>query len=135
MERDTAPAKATFSAAGMAAAFLLGAWCGPALGSSGIDIACDRSDHSLEDATVAANSALAAHTESALAEILDDEAAKVAALADAVAERSIEPVDDGEGSAVEVIPASETPAMITRLPGVSESVLPSFRRQMHRTDI
>ena len=135
MEKETAPARATFSAAGIAAAFLLGSWCGPALAASGIDIACDRSDRSLDNATVTATSTLTAHTESELAEILDDDAVQLPALAEAVTERLEEPAEVSADAEVEAIPATETPAIITRLPGVSDSVLPSFRRQMYRTDI
>ena len=135
MDKETAPAKATFSAAGIAAAFLMGAWCGPAIGASGIDIACDGSSRSLDDVTVATSSSLAAHTESALAEILDDDAVKLPALADAVTNSDVESSDDQEEAAPEAVPASETPAIITRLPAASDSVLPSFRRQMYRTDI
>ena len=135
MEKDTAPAKATFSAAGIAAALVMGAWCGPALGSSGIDIACGKSDGPRDGATIAATSALAAHTESTLAEILDDEAVQLPALAEAVTDSRIESAEGAENAEAEAAPGSETPAIITRLPGVSDSVLPSFRRQMYRTDI
>ena len=106
MDKDTAPAKATFSAAGIAAVLLAGAWCGPAFGSSGID-----------------------------AEILDDDAVEMPILTDAVTRSNIESIEATEETQDETVSGEETPAVITRLPGVSEAVLPSFRRQMYRTDI
>ena len=106
MEKDTAPARAPFSAAGIAAVLLLVAWGGPAFGSSGID-----------------------------AEILDDDAAGMPTLTDAVTRTNIESVEATEESQDEAAPVDENPTIITRLPGVSETVLPSFRRQMYRTDI
>ena len=137
MEKDTAPARATFSAAGIAAALLAGAWCGPAFGSSGIDFACDASERSLAKPPVPAISApaLAAHTESALAEILEEDAAEMPVLADAVSRSDIESIEEADGAQDETASGDDTPAVITRLPGVPEAVLPSFRRQMHRTDI
>lgn len=135
MERDTAPARAAFSAAGIAVTLLMGAWCGPALGSSGIDIACGSSDRPLHDPTIAASAALAAHTESTLAEILDDETVQLPTLAEAVTDTRIESTEEAEDAETETTLGTETPAIITRLPGVSDSVLPSFRRQMYRTDI
>lgn len=135
MEKDTAPAISGFSAARIAAAVLVGSWCVPALGSSGIDIACDATERSLGDTAVAARPALAAHTETALAEILDDDAIELPTSAETVTRSNIESVEESVAAGNDAVPASETPAIITRLPGVSDTVLPSFRRQMYRTDI
>ena len=137
MEKDTAPATATFSAAGIAAVLLAGAWCGPAFGSSGIDFGCDSSERALAEPPAVANlsPALAANTESALAEILDDDAVKMPVLTDAVTRSNIDSVEETEALQDDTTSDEETPAVVTRLPGVSEAVLPSFRRQMYRTDI
>lgn len=135
MERDTAPVKATFSAAGIAAAVMMGSWCGPALGSIGTDIDCDASERRLGEAAIAATPALAAHTETALADIFDDDPATLPAMPETVTKSKVEPADEAATAEDAALQDSETPMMITRLPGVSDTVLPSFRRQMYRTDI
>ena len=135
MEKDTAPVKATFSAAGIVAVVMMGSWCGPALGSIGIDIACDASERPLREAAIAATPALVAHTETALAEILDDDSATLPAMPEAVTKSKVEPADEAGTAEDAALQDSDTPMMITRLPGVSDTVLPSFRRQMYRTDI
>lgn len=135
MGKDTAPVRATLSAAGIAAVVMMGSWCGPALGSIGVDGACDAAERASGDTAVAATLALAAHTETALAEILDDDAGTPPAMPEAVTKSKVEPVEESATAEDAALPDSDTPMMITRLPGVSDSVLPSFRRQMYRTDI
>jgi len=105
VEKDTAPAKVTFSAAGIAAILVVGAWGGPAFGSSGVDT-----------------------------EILDDDV-KVPALAEAVNHSDIDSTEEVDETQDEAAAGDEDTAIITRLPGVSDAALPSFRRQMYRTDI
>jgi len=114
------------------------AWCGPGLASTGFSISCD------EDDTVASETkmspvpvpSLAAHTDSALQEILDEETVKISALAESTSDTAIDDVDVAEtAETTSIRGASESPVINTRLPGVSESSLPSFRRQMYRTDI
>lgn len=100
MDKDTAPVKPTLRAAAIAAVVMMGSWCGPALGSIGIDDAAERS---LGDTAVA---------KSELESVHESASAEEAALSN-----------------------SETPMINARLPGVSDSVLPSFRHQMYRTDI
>lgn len=135
--REAASAQATIGAAGIAAVLLLSAWCAPALASSGIKVRCDQTrEATLPDASIpAATTTLAAHTESALQDILDDDAITVPALAEATAEKIADDGDEVDTAEETVIRSSETPAMTTRLPGVSSARLPSFRRQMLRTDI
>ena len=124
------------SAMAAAAALVLGAWCGPAFGSSGIGIHCSGSASSLENSLAAVSPALASHNESALSDILNDTAlATLPALADAANDTVIEELDESEPAGEQSASRASTPAMTTRLPGVPESSLPSFRRQMHRTDI
>lgn len=136
MDRETAPARVTISAAGIAAVLLTGAWCGPALGSSGIDISRERADHSMAGPNPAARSpSLTAHADSALAEILDDDAVKMPALSDAVTRSNIESGEEPDKPQDDTAVSDDSPAIITRLPGVSDAALPSFRRQMYRTDI
>ena len=106
MDRDTAPAKVTFSAAGIAAILLVGAWSGPAFGSSGVDT-----------------------------EILDDDNVKVPAITEAVTHSEIDSAEEVDDAQDETAAGDDNTAIITRLPGVSDATLPSFRRQMYRTDI
>lgn len=113
-----------------AAAVVLGAWCVPVLASSGIEILCPDNESTL-DSTAAS---LVAHTESALQNVLDDDAVSVSALAETSAD-TIDEADQREPAEEPAEPSVSSPTVTTRLPGVSESALPSFRRQMHRTDI
>lgn len=122
--------------AGFAAVVLLGAIGVPALASSGIDEICDHAGRPLP----AANSTqpapkLAAHTETTLDEVvLADEAADTET---APPKATNNKADRASDSAVEAASMRniEFPHAATSLPGASESALPSFRRQMFRTDI
>jgi hypothetical protein len=114
----------------------MGAWCGPAVGSSGIDIQCPEAASAPENPLGTLKPALASHNDAALEDILDDTAlTTLPALAEAANETVIEDVDDAESADEGPTRRDRTPAITTRLPGVPESSLPSFRRQMHRTDI
>jgi len=102
---------------GMAALVLLGAWCGPTLASTDIPAPCPE---------------LVSHTETSLREVLDEDLTTPATV------RTVEAAteqDEVEKSADAVIRNTEIPDIATRLPGVSASELPRFRRQMFRTDI
>ena len=80
--------------------------------------------------------ALASHPESALQDIRVDDTATISTLADATtADSAVEELEEADAVAETVDQSTETPAVTTRLPGASESSLPSFRRQMYRTDI
>lgn len=100
-----------------AVALMFGAWCGPAFASADVEAPCAE---------------LASHTESSLHAILSD---------DAIASPGIRTIDSSakqknEGQREDVtISKSETPDIATRLPGVSASDSPRFRRLMYRTDI
>ena len=121
---------------GAAAALLLGAWCAPAIGSSGIDIDCPESKSALGNPLTEVRPALTSQNESALQDILEDTTlATLPALADASNEPALERVDERDAVEESSTRRASTPAITTRLPGVPESSLPSFRRQMHRTDI
>ena len=120
-------------ATAIAAVMLLGAWCGPAIGSSGIDMHCSEATSALENPLA---SILTSHTESALRDIVDDTTlATLPALTDTANDALIEEVEETEPAGEPAASRAGTPAITTRLPGVPESSLPSFRRQMHRTDI
>lgn len=117
------------------AVLVLGAWCAPALASSGVDIRCPESESALDTPLVSVSPSLAAHQDSAIEEILDHEPISMPTLAETATESDIETLGDTDAVREETTPTARTPAIITRLPGVPESSLPSFRRQMHRTDI
>jgi len=112
-------APATISALSVtgAVALAFGAWCGPTFASA--------------DAQ-APNPELAAHTETALHEILSDD--KINSPTIRTLESTAEQDDDGEKEDVTVL-QSDVPKITTRLPGVSVSDSPRFRRHMYRTDI
>jgi hypothetical protein len=122
--------------AAVALAMLAGAWCVPCIASTGFSIDCDQDDATGPETEITAVPSLAAHTDSALQKLLDDDAVKVPALAESTSDSPIDDVEDAEpADNASVRGTSESPAINTRLPGVSESSLPSFRRQMYRTDI
>jgi len=106
----------------------------PALGSSGIDIRCPDAQPALEDPLASATPALVAHTESALQQFLDDDTITMPALAESATE-SVDGADEMESDEDPKASSARTPTVTTRLPGAPDSSLPSFRRQMHRTDI
>ena len=80
--------------------------------------------------------ALASHPESALYDIRVNDTATIPTLvADTTTDSVVEELEETDTDAETVDQSAETPAVTTRLPGASESSLPSFRRQMYRTDI
>lgn len=87
------------------ALLVLGFWCGSAAGSSGVAIPHDKS--------VTTQVSQPAIAETKTESLVED----------------IEISDDAD------VRTSEFPNVSVRLPGVSASVLPRFRRQMFRTDI
>ena len=121
---------------GFAAVVLVAAIGVPALASSGIDEICDHASRPLPatNSTQAAPK-LAARTETTLDEVVlaDDTADTETTPAKATDNKS----DRASDSAVEAASMRniEFPHAATSLPGASESALPSFRRQMFRTDI
>ena len=131
-----AQAKVRTGAMATAAVLVFGAWCAPAIGSSGIDIHCPHAESALDNPLSAVNPDLASQNESALHDILEDTAvATLPALADTTSDAGIDDVDEAESADQPTRRSAATPTVTTRLPGVSESSLPSFRRHMHRTDI
>lgn len=91
---------------------------------------------------------LAAHTDAALHEILDGDSssdtlqtidptniATLPALAETSADSTDLEVNETEPSDEATIPNTEIPDIATRLPGVSSTEMPRFRRYMLRTDI
>ena len=132
MRRQKAPQTvATPSTAGISALVLLGAWCGSALAANEFKAPCPET---------------AEYTETALHAILDNNgvtspslhtvdsanAAAAAPVVDTAAKPDLEKSSDADTA---VIQRSVTPAISTRLPGVSSSDEPRFRRHMYRTDI
>ena len=80
--------------------------------------------------------ALASHPESALHDIRVNDTPTIPALvADATTDSVVEELEEADADADTIAPNADTQAVTTRLPGRSESSLPSYRRQMYRTDI
>ncbi len=98
-------------------ALALGAWCGLAFASADVQAPCPE---------------LVSHTETSLHEILgeDEITSPTIRTLDSTAEKK----DDGEKEDLTIL-NSDVPEIATRLPGVSSSVSPRFRRHMYRTDI
>jgi hypothetical protein len=114
-------------------AMLLTAWCAPSVASNGLDTNCE--DGILfEQVSMPAAPSLASHTEDAVDDPTQEDSAQLSALRAAGAEHSGDKVDETENSA-EQLQSNETPAVTTQLPGVSDTAISRFRRQMLRTDI
>ena len=129
-------ARTRIGATAAVATLLLGTWCAPAIGSSGIDIDCPESKSALASPLAAVRPALTSHNESALRDVLENtNLATLPALTDASNESVIEKVNETDSLEKPSTSHASTPGITTRPPGVPESALPSFRRQMHRTDI
>ena len=125
---------AALSTTGMTSLLLLGAWCGAALASTEIPAPCPEPGK---------------QTEASLHEILDgdkvtspnirtidsSDVATPPPLSDTASEQSIDEHDSENDHKDAVSTSSELPAITARLPGISSSELPRFRRHMFRTDI
>jgi len=130
----TRQARKTNAALSMTALFSLSAWCAAALASSEVQVP---------------HSELIAHGDtSSLHDILDENATSptlqtldssdivtLPSLADAGAETTESATEESKASAKASLGNTDMPDMATRLPGVSASDLPRFRRHMFRTDI
>lgn len=111
------PATISVLSATGAAVLAFGAWCGPAFASADVQ---------------APSPEPTAHTETSLHEILrDDEKTSPAIRA---LESATRQADEDETEDLTIL-KSDAPRMTTRLPGVSTSNSPRFRRHMYRTDI
>jgi len=117
VKRRRAAAKISALSATSAVALALGTWCGSALASADVE---------------APGAELVSHTETSLHKILGDD--EIASAAIRTIDAAAKPADEDEKEDV-TISKSETPEIATRLPGVSASDSPRFRRQMYRTDI
>ena len=109
MKTRAAVREKTLKATGIALAVVLGAWSIPVLAATGISTDCPEAD-TLPTLVATTSATIAADTEEA------DEKSEAAE----------------DKAAEEATPAK---TVTTRMPGVSDSILPSFRRQMLRTDI
>lgn len=102
--------KSSLKGLGVLVAIILGALSAPVLASSGVVVDCEEADTLSTLVTTTASGPISTDA---------DEAKE-------------ESEDAKEESAEESTPQK---TVTTRLPGASEAVLPSFRRQMLRTDI
>ena len=136
--RHTASKKALFSGSGIAG-LLLAAWTVPVFASSGHDARCPEAD---ADAKIRAAELISpALTIPALTiEVTEHGVDSSADIDEEIVDSPrLTPSADSEEVVREVdpttAPRNETLPTATRLPGVSDSNLPRFRRQMYRTDI
>ena len=125
------------------AALLLAAWCSPTLAATGVDVECPESEP--QNQLVATNIeipqldipslkiSVADHGVDSSSdiedEISDPPLASPAVTKGEEVEEAAEETEDADAG------VSDTSPTATRLPGVSESEQPRFRRQMYRTDI
>jgi hypothetical protein len=137
----TRQARVAFGHAGLAAVLLLGAFCVPALASSSIGEMCADTDQASLPAghVTPATAELASHTDAAIEDMLADNSDETQESTRAVAEvASDTPAKERDKSPsvdAAAIRSDDLPGIATRLPGVPESTVPSYRRQMFRTDI
>ncbi len=118
-----------------ASGLLFAACCAPALAANGVDATCaeasaDRQLSAREIATPALTIDIVEHGVDSTAAIDEDliDSTLIVPAAEA-AEQDDARIDETD------TPQHEIPPTATRLPGVSDSDLPRFRRQMYRTDI
>ncbi|MGA8205134.1 MAG: hypothetical protein WB812_11490 [Woeseiaceae bacterium] len=132
--RQPRPATRVLGTAVCAGLLLLSAVGVPALASSGIDEICNHPGQPLPTARSAeATPKLTARTETTLDDVLVDDT-------DDSGTASAKGADKTESASDSAIEAASMrnikfPHVATSLPGTSDSTLPSFRRQMFRTDI
>ena len=125
------------------AALLLAGWCLPGLAATGVDIECPESER---DSKLVVTDVELPQLEIPLlridvadhgvdssanieAEIIDPPLASPAASATGDEDENTNDVDEADATHSEAAPTA------TRLPGVSETDQPRFRRQMYRIDI
>lgn len=132
MRRQKAPQTvATPSTAAISALVLLGAWCGSALAANEFKAPCPETAQYAETAlhAILDNNDV---TSPSLRTVDSANAVSPAPVADAAAKPNHE---EGSDADAVVIQRSAAPEISTRLPGVSSSDEPRFRRHMYRTDI
>lgn len=142
MRTRLVPTKHTLAHAAGLAALLLAAWSAPLLAATGVDVECPESDP--QNKLVATEVELPKITPSLKVDVADHGVDSSADIEDEIidpplASPAVSQGDEAEESAAEVDEAdaglNETSPSATRLPGVSETEQPRFRRQMYRTDI
>jgi hypothetical protein len=122
------------NASAAASVLLLATWCAPSIASNGLDRLCDKTESPLIESNVPFKPSLSSHTEDTIDEPIGQDSPQLTALGAASAEQSGNKFDEAEDT-TEQMQSSETPAVTTRLPGVSDTAASGFRRQMLRTDI
>ncbi len=100
-----------------AAALVLGTWCGPAFASADVQTPSPE---------------LTSHTDASLQETIDEDDLRLPTIHTIDSSTKLE--NESKTNDVTIL-NTELPAIVTRLPGVSPSDLPRFRRHMYRTDI
>jgi len=122
---------------GLAALLFAGAWCIPALASSGLTKPSVAASESTPTAVIETPSPiLISKIDTPLHEIGDKDAAKAGSKAVEITQSSPKSIFEGLKSDAEgPIEDPELQAIAPRLPGVSNVSLPRFRREMFRTDI
>ena len=134
--------KALLSGPGLVA-LLLSGWCLPGLAATGVDVKCPESEREKNRVVAEAESPRlaiplltidvadhAVDSEADIeAEIVDPPLASPAVNTSSDSDETANDVEDADGAINEAAPTA------TRLPGVSDTDQPRFRRQMYRTDI
>ena len=135
------PAGNALSSRPVFVALLLAAWCTSSIAATGVDVECPETERNSALATLDITLpalAIPSLTIDAADHGVDSSAAIKEEIVDrplaspaisAADEEDVTEVDETETANTEAAPAA------TRLPGVSESDQPRFRRQMYRTDI
>lgn len=137
--RKAAKTQAALSTTGMTALMLLGAWCGSALASTEVHVPCPELNKQELNAQSDAALQEILHADTVMSPFIrtidSSNVVTPPALADTASEPTIDEHDSASDAEDVVRTTSERPEITTRLPGVSASELPRFRRHMFRTDI
>ncbi len=122
---------------GLTALMLFGAYCGSALASTEVQAPCpelnnqnDAALHEILQRDIVTSPSIVRTVDSS-----DDAVTSPPALAGTASKPAIDKHDPANDLEEVVNTSSESPEITTRLPGVSASDLPRFRRHMFRTDI
>ena len=136
--RQAPQTHATLSATGLSAILLLGVCCATALASTDNTapcLDCDTYSDNYDDTSLREILENDAISSPAIRAVDSSDSVTAAPLANSTAKTSVteaEKIADTENSPDRTAPVAE---ITTRLPGVPESDVPRFRRQMFRTDI
>lgn len=143
MKSRLVPAKNALLSGSGITALLLAAWCSPTIAATGVDVECPETER--QNRLVAADIEMPQLVLPSLSiDVADHGVDSSAAIEDEIVDPpltspAVSSGDEAADSPTEVKEADatldEVAPTATRLPGVSETDQPRFRRQMYRTDI